>query len=212
MTVLAWDAVGERKFESGVDRGVLYLEDGTGVPWNGLTAVTESPTAGVSTPLYFDGVKFGEITGTNDYSATLKALTYPDEFLPYEGSDEAEPGFEVTGQTQLRFGLSYRIRVGNDTDEEAGYRIHVVSNVLALPLTRNFQTINDSPEMVPFEWTLTAIPSHLPGFKPTAHLIFDTTRLRSAVVSALEDILYGSVSSDAYLPSFLDLLELVNIP
>lgn len=212
MTELAWDSIGERRFQSGVDRGVLYLEDSSGVPWNGLTAVSEVPSAGTSTPLYFDGVKFGEITGTTEYSATLKAVTYPDEFLPFEGSAEAEPGFEVTGQTQKRFGLSYRVRVGNDTNEEAGHRIHVICNVFATPLARNFRTINDNPEMVPFEWNLTAIPSRIPGFKPTPHLIFDTSRLRAEVVDALEDILYGSVSNDAYLPSFLDLLELVNIP
>lgn len=211
MTTLAWDQSGDRRFESGVDRGVLYLSDNTGVPWNGLTQVNETFNAGAAQPLYFEGVKYGEVLATSDFAGVLKAFTYPDEFLEYEGNKEPAPGFIFTGQAPRRFGLSWRTRVGNDVNAEAGYKIHILRNAAAIPAIRSNKTINDSPSMLEFEWQITTIPSRVPGFKPTSHLIFDSTRVDADILSAIEDILYGTISEDAHLPPFAELLYLADL-
>ena len=210
MTALAWDGVGQRYFESGLDRGVLYLEDGSGVPWNGLTAVDEKITGAQASPVYWDGVKIDDVISVGDFSATLKAITYPDEFGEFEGTFEASNGLFVTGQSPGLFGLSWRTRVGNDVDALLGYKIHVAANLNATPSQKSHKTISKNVDMEEFEWTLNGIPSRVPGFRPTAHLIFDTSKSTPEFVTALETVLYGGVSTDAYLPSLGDLVSLAS--
>lgn len=210
MTTLAWDGIGQRFFETGLDRGVLYLSDGSGVPWHGLTAVDEKTIGAQATPVYWDGVKIDDVMSVGDFSATLKAITYPDEFSELEGVVEASNGLFVTGQSPGLFGLSWRVRVGNDVNALLGYKIHVAANLNAMPSQKSHKTMSKNADMEEFEWTINGIPSQVPGFRPTAQLIFDTSKATPEFVSALEAILYGGVSNDAHLPSLGDLVSLAS--
>lgn len=210
MTVLTWDGIGQRFYETGLDRGVLYLEDRSGVAWNGLTSVDEK-TAGVqTTPIFFDGTKIDEIVGIPDFSASLKAVTYPDEFLEYEGIQESGNGMLVTSQPTKFFGLSWRTLVGNDVSARFGYKIHIAANLNAVPAQKSYATMSDKPEMQEFEWNITSVPSKIPGYRPTAHLIFDTSKSEPDFVTALEEILYGTEVASPYLPPLGDLVNMVN--
>jgi len=206
MTAIVWDDPASKTYETGIDQGVLYLSDGSGVPWNGLTSVEERFAATVATPLFFEGEKFNESMTVSDYSASLKAFTYPEEFMEYEGIQEADPGFYVTAQTPKRFGLSYRTRVGNGLDPDAGYRIHVVTNLTAVPSPRAYKTIGANPAAIEFEWIISAIPSRIPGFRSTAHLIFDSTRIDPDLLNIIENTIYGTEDS---IPTLLPLPEMV---
>lgn len=208
MTALIWDQIGQRTYESGVNQGVLYLPDGSGVPWNGLTSVEERFTAGAATPLYFDGLKYNEIMSVSDFSASLKAFTYPDEFLQFEGVQEAEPGFYVTSQTPTMFGLSYRTMVSNDTDPDAGYKLHILCNLRATPSSKGYKSQSDSLAAIEFEWNITSTPARISGFRPTSHLIFDSTKVNPTLLQEVEDILYGTDTTDAMLPDFVELVGL----
>lgn len=210
MSVLTWDGVGQRFFETGLDRGVLYLSDGSGIPWNGLTAVDEKTIGAQTSPVYWDGVKIDDVVSTGDFSATLKAITYPDEFSEYEGVVESTNGLFVTGQAPGLFGLSWRTKVGNDVYGLLGYKIHVAANLTAVPSQKSHKTQTNNPDMEEFEWTLTAIPSRVPGYEPTAHLIFETAKSTPEFVTLLEEMLYGSVSSNAHLSSLGDLVSLAS--
>ena len=210
MTALAWDGVGQRFFETGLDRGVLYLSDGSGVPWNGLTAVDEKVLNAKTTPIYWDGVKIDDVISVGEFSATLKAITYPDEFLEYEGTVESTNGIFVTGQTPSLFGLSWRTKIGNDVSSLLGYKIHVAVNLSATWSQKSHGTQTDKPDMDEFEWTLNGIPSRVPGYEPTAHLIFDTSKSTPEFIAVVEEMLYGSVSTNAYLPSLGDLVSLAS--
>lgn len=209
MTALVWDAASAKEFEYGVDRGVLYLENGSGVPWNGLTAVEERFTASASTPLYFDGNKYNDFLVPNDYTGVMRAYTYPDEFLEYEGTVEAVSGWGFSGQDAKRFGLSWRTKVGNGNEQELGYKLHILQNVIATPSARSFKTMSSASTPVEFEWTISAVPSKIPGFRPACLLIVNSTRVSADILSALEDILYGTVTTDAYLPPFTELMLLI---
>lgn len=210
MSVLTWDGVGQRFFETGLDRGVLYLSDGSGVAWHGLTAVDEKTIGAQTSPVYWDGVKIDDLVSTGDFSASLKALTYPDEFMEYEGIVESANGLFVTGQAPGLFGLSWRTKIGNDLNGSLGYKIHVATNLTAVPTQKSHKTQTNSPDMDEFEWTITSIPSRVPGYEPTAHLIFDVTKSTPEFVTLLEGMLYGSVSNNAYLPSLGDLVTLAS--
>jgi len=210
MTALSWDGVGQKYFETGLDRGVLYLEDGNGVPWNGLTAVDEKFTGAQATPIYFDGVKINDIVAVADFSASLRAFTFPEEFGEYEGIVESSNGMFVTAQSPALFGLCWRVQVGNDVNALLGHKIHVASNLSAIPAQRSNKTMSKNPDMVEFEWTINGISSMIPGFRPTAHLIFDTSKSQPEFVTALETILYGDVTNDPYLPSLGDLVNISN--
>jgi len=200
MTVLTWDDPGTRVYESGVDRGVLYLPGGLGVAWNGLISVDEQVTGNSQDPLYFDGIKYSDVIVPGDFAASLKAYTYPDEFLPFEGTLEVNNGMFVTNQTPSRFGLSYRTKVGNDESGDAGYKIHVLYNLLAVPSAKTHETISDSESPIEFEWNITAIPSDAPGYKPTAHLIFDTRKMSPSLLEDIEQTLYGDDITAPSLP------------
>lgn len=210
MTALVWDDLGEKTFEKGVDRGVLYLSDGSGVPWNGLSSVEEKTNGADVTPLYWDGIKYDEIYSSSDFLATLNAYTYPDEFLEYEGIQEINHGLYATGQSVKLFGLSYRTGIGNDINQDLGYKIHILNNLTAIPAPTVFKSMAAKTSMVEFEWSISGIPAKVPGYKPTAHLIFDSTKSSEGFIEELEAILYGSDSTDARLPSLEALVELAN--
>lgn len=207
MTALVWDAAGTRTWEAGCDRGVLYLSDGSGVPWNGLTSVDEKPVGFTTQPLYFEGIKYNEIVKIGDWSATLKAYTYPDEFLEYEGILEIKNGLYAGGQDTQLFGLCYRTGIGNDLTQEAGYKIHMLSNLTAVPSNPSYRSHSPKVNINEFEWTLTAIPQQIDGLRPTAELIFDTTKSSPEFTAEIEAILYGDDVTAARLPR---LEELVN--
>lgn len=201
MTKLQWDLPKERRYEAGCDRGILFLSEDKGVAWNGLIGVEEASTLEIS-PLYFDGRKHNDLVEPGEYRAKLKAFTYPDEWLLVEGIQEVEKGMFATNQAPCRFGLSYRTFVGNQTEgQEADYKIHVVYNCLAVADPKSFSTISDSPEALEFSWDITAVPQSLDGFTATAHLIFDTRFMDPQLLGDIEDLLYGTDSTDPTLPT-----------
>ena len=194
---IVWDKVGERFFETGLDRGVLYpmgsnSQYADGVAWNGLTAVNESPSGAESNPQYADNIKYLNLVSAEDFGATIEALTYPAEFEACDGTVEVAPGVTIGQQARKVFGLSYRTLIGNDVQgQELGYKIHLVYGALAAPSEKNRQTVNDSPEAVAFSWEVSTTPADVPGHKPTAHMTIDSTKTDREKLKALEDILYG---------------------
>lgn len=208
MTSLVWDQAGSRFYESGLDRGVLYLPDGSGVPWNGLISVSESAPETNASQIYFDGIKYADVLALGNFSASLKAYTYPDEFLELEGILEVGNGLFVTNQQPIRFGLSYRVKISNDIDDQ-GYKIHVLYNLIATPVQINYQTNSSESEAIEFEWAITSIPDEIPGFRPTAHLIFDTRYMGALLIQDIETTLYGDDFNDAKLPSISTLTSFI---
>jgi hypothetical protein len=200
MAAIVWDEVSKRLFETGVNKGVFYDFEGHGVPWNGLTSVEVNTPSKVD-PIYFDGVKFNDFVIVGDFSGTMKAFTYPEEFLPYEGVYQDTPGFFITDQQTNRFGLSFQTRIGNDVDSiDYGYKIHLLYDLTALPAERSFETLALDVEPVEFEWTITGIPQDIEGFRPTAHVIIDSNKFDPYLLKDVEDILYGTLYDDPILP------------
>ena len=203
---LIWDKTGERLYETGVNKGVLYpiAADGTypaGVAWNGLTAVTESPSGAEATPLYADNIKYLNLMSAEEFGATIEAYTYPDEFAACNGEAELVAGIGIGQQTRKTFGMSYQTRVGNDVDgTDHGYKIHIIYGALASPSEKSYATINDSPEAITFSWEVTTTPVEATGFKPTATLVIDSTKVDAEKMTAIEAILYGSETEEARLP------------
>lgn len=209
MATLVWDQVGDHVYETGVSKGVLYGQGGYGVPWNGLTSVEESVSGEVE-PVHFDGVKFNDIVTVGDFSAILRAFTYPDEFLYFEGTLEDQTGFFILDQDKSRFGLSYQTLIGNDVDgPEAGYKIHILYNLTALPAQRAYQTLALEIQPMEFEWSITAYPEEIENFRPTAHVVLDSTKLDPLLLSDIEEILYGGPDNDAYLPTLQGLSSFI---
>ena len=206
MSKIVWDKTGERLYEAGIDRGVLYPQDEKGeyplgVPWNGLTGVTESPTGAEPTPLYADNIKYLELMSVEEFGANIEAYTYPEEFELCDGSAELTPGVALGQQPRKAFGLSYRTRVGNDlVGEDYGYKIHLIYGAKAAPSDKGYETINDTPDAITFSWDVTTTPVPVEGFKPTASLVVDSTKVEASKLKALEDILYGSEETEATLP------------
>lgn len=199
MSKLVWDAAGERLYETGVKNGVLYPLNKTtkaydkGVAWNGLTAVTESPSGAEATALYADDIKYLNLMSNEEFGATIEAYTYPDEFAECDGSAELAAGVKIGQQPRNTFGFSYKTTVGNDTDgSDFGYKLHLVYGCLAAPSEKAYATINDSPEAITFSWEVTTTPVNVTGFKPTAHIEIDSTKVDAAKLAALEAILYGT--------------------
>lgn len=200
MARLVWDTVGERFYETGVDRGVLYLPTAgaydTGVAWNGLTTVTESPSGAEASPQYADNIKYLNLVSAEEFGGTIEAFTYPDEFAQCDGSAEPVPGLRVGQQNRKTFGLSYRTKVGNDTDgSDHGYKLHLVYGCLAAPSEKAYATVNDSPEAIALSWEFTTTAVDVPNLKPSAMLTVDsrnfTTPEQQAALTALEDALWG---------------------
>lgn len=207
MSRLTWDKTGERYYETGVKQGVLYpiQADGKyskGVAWNGLTAVTESPSGAEATALYADDIKYLNLISNEEFGATIEAYTYPDEFAECDGSAALADGVTIGQQKRKTFGLCYKTTVGNDVDgNDYGYKLHLIYGCLAAPSEKAYNTINDSPEAITFSWEVSTTPVNVNGFKPTSQITIDSTKIaeaKKAKLTELEDILYGKdgVESD----------------
>lgn len=206
MPRLDWGAAGERFYETGVDRGVLYVGDSPGVPWIGLTAVSENPSGGESKPYYIDGVKYLNTSAPEEYAGTISAYTYPDEFAPCDGYVMTRQGFYTTAQRRREFNLSYRTKVGSDLSEDAGYKIHLLYNALASPTERSNTTIGDSIDPNDFSWAITTRPPRVVDRFVSAHYVVDSRTTDPGVLSTIEDILYGTEENDPRIPGFMELL------
>lgn len=206
MPKLVWDKTGERYYETGVKQGVLYPIDnqGTypkGVAWNGLTNVTESPSGAEATALYADDIKYLNLISTEEFGGTIEAYTYPDEFAECDGSASLATGVYIGQQPRKTFGLCYRTTVGNDVDNNNyGYKLHLVYGALASPSEKAYATINDSPEAITFSWEFSTTPVNVTGFKPTACITIDSTKVEAEKLTTLEKILYGDDETEARLP------------
>lgn len=206
MSKLIWDSTGDRYYETGVKQGALYpqAEGGTypkGVAWNGLTAVTESPSGAEATALYADDIKYLNLMSAEEFGATIEAYTYPDEFAECDGSASIATGVTIGQQKRKAFGLAYKTVLGNDIDgNDYGYKLHLIYGAMAAPSEKAYATINDSPEAITFSWEVTTTPVTVPGFKPTASVTIDSTKANAAKLKALEDILYGTENQEARLP------------
>lgn len=196
MAKLVWDQTGDRLYETGVRNGVLYIPTSgvynKGYAWNGLIAVTESPSGAEATPLYADDIKYLNLMSTEEFGATIEAYTYPDEFAQCDGSAELTAGVSIGQQERKTFGLCYKTTLGNDVDgNDHGYKLHIIYGALAKPSEREYSTINDSPEALTFSWEITTTPVNVTGAKPTASIVINSTKADSTKLKALEDILYG---------------------
>ena len=197
MSRIVWDKTGERYYETGVKMGVLYpIQEGgvynKGVAWNGLTAVTESPSGAEATPLYADDIKYLNLISNEEFGATIEAYTYPDEFAECDGSAALSAGVMIGQQARKTFGLCYRTSLGNDVDgSDYGYKLHLIYGCLAAPSEKSYSTINDSPEAITFSWEVSTTPVNVTGFKPTSQITIDSTKVDEVKLKSLEDILYG---------------------
>ena len=215
MSKLVWDNVGERYYETGVDKGVLYVQGsdgkyGAGVPWNGLTAVTESPSGAEANPLYADNIKYLNLMSNEEFGATIEAYTYPEEFKECDGSKSIAEGITIGQQKRKAFGMCYRTLLGNDVDgTDYGYKIHLIYGALASPSERAYATVNDSPEAITFSWEVTTTPVNVTGSKPTAHLEIDSTKVTPENLAKIEAALYGSESEEPTLPTPDEIIALV---
>lgn len=217
MAKLTWDNTGERYYETGVKNGVLYPTTAgaytKGVAWNGLTAVTESPSGAEATPLYADDIKYLNLISNEEFGATIEAYTYPDEFAECDGSASVATGVYIGQQPRKTFGLCYRTAVGNDVEgSDLGYKLHLIYNALAAPSEKSYASINDSPEAITFSWEVTTTPVAVTNHKPTACITIDSTKCNAEKLAALEAILYGSDTesgSEARLPLPDEVIELM---
>lgn len=209
MARIVWGARGERYFEMGVDRGVLYVGTDPGVSWNGLISVPETPTGGLPRPYYLDGIKYANISSAEEFAAVLNAFSSPIEFGPCDGTLSIQNGLFITQQPRKPFGLSYRTLVGNDVEDDAhGYKIHLVYNALAAPSQRANASSSDTVDVVRLSWAISAKPPALSGYKPTAHLVIDTRTTDPSVLAEVEDILYGTEAEAPRLPSPTELIAI----
>lgn len=204
MPKIKWDQTGERYYETGVSKGVLYPYANNayakGVAWNGLINVSESPEGAEATPLYADNIKYLNLMSAEEFKATIEAYTYPDEFAACNGEASLETGVSIGQQKRSQFGLSYQTKIGNDVDSELGYKIHLVYGALAAPSEKAYATVNDSPEAITFSWEISTTPVEVPGFKPTASLVIDSTKVDPTKLAEFEKKLYGDETNEAALP------------
>lgn len=220
MSKLKWDQAGEKFYETGVSNGVLYpLTNGAypkGVAWNGLTAVNENPSGAEATPLYADNIKYLSLMSAEEFGATIEAYTYPDEFGVCNGEAELAKGVSIGQQARKLFGLSYQTKVGNDENNDLGYKIHLIYGALAAPSEKAYATINDSPEAITFSWEISTTPVKVEGFKPTASLVIDSTKVDADALTRLKNVLYGTDGSQgtegttARLPLPDEVLSIIN--
>lgn len=205
MSKLTWDQTGEKLYETGVKQVVLYTQQagGTydkGVAWNGCTAITESPSGAEATALYADDIKYLNLVSAEEFGATIEAYTYPDEFAECDGSAALTEGVYIGQQTRKTFGLCYRTTVGNDTQTNGyGYKIHIIYGALAAPSEKGYSTINDSPEAITFSWEVSTTPVAVNGYKPTASIVIDSTKVDATKLAQLEAKLYGSETEEPTL-------------
>jgi hypothetical protein len=207
MTKVAWDQVGERTYETGVDHGVLFIPNvggvyDTGFAWNGLTAVTEKPTGADANPQYADNLKYLNLIAAEEYGGTVEAFTYPEEFAQCDGTAAPTPGVTVGQQSRKTFGLTYRTQLGNDVDgTDFGYKLHLIYGAIASPTEKKYATVNDKPEAMAFSWDITTTPVSVPGYKQTSVMTIDSTTVDANGLAALENALYGSVGVEPLLPT-----------
>lgn len=210
---LTWDNTGERIYETGTKNGVLYPMDGAkygvGVAWNGLTAVTESPSGAEETALYADDIKYLSMRSAEEFGFTIEAYTYPDEWGQCDGSEEPEKGVILGQQKRKAFGMSYRSVKGNDTElDDHGYKIHLIYGATASPSERAYATVNDSPEAITFSWECTTVPVPVTGYKNVSVITIDSTKVEPEKLKALEDMLYGTEENDPKLPLPDEVIEM----
>lgn len=205
MAKLVWDETGKRLYETGVSQGVLYPQSGgtypNGVAWNGLTAVTESPSGAEATPLYADNIKYLNLFSAEEFGATIEAYTYPDEFMACDGSAQIAKGAYIGQQNRKQFGMCYKTLLGNDVDaNDHGYKLHIIYGAMASPSEKAYATVNDSPEAITFSWEITTTPVNVTGYEPTASIVIDSTKCDPTKLADLEEILYGSAEEEPRLP------------
>jgi hypothetical protein len=207
MAELIWNNVGQRYFETGIDRGVLYVSDGTGVAWNGLTSVTESPSGGEPTPYYIDGEKYLNVASRKEFGGTIEAFTYPDEFSEYDGWVTLDNGIMVDEQRRKSFGLSYRTRQGNDIDGfDHGYKLHLIYNALAAPTESAYETLNDDVEPLTFSWSFTTTPIRVVSngnLIPLSHVVINSTKTNPTQMRFIEEYLYGTPSQTLIVEGYI---------
>lgn len=209
MSRISWNDYGSRHYEAGLDRGVLYIDNRPGVPWNGLIAVNESPSGGNISSYYLDGIKYLDHPGQEEYQAEIEAYTYPEEFSECEGVKHAAYGLYVTNQKKKPFGLTYRTKIGNDEKQlDHGYKIHLIYNAIVEPSDRDYETLDDDVEPLTFTWSIFTKPPEFNGYWPTSHFVIDSRKIPSHLRRQLEDILYGSETTFPRLPSVQELLFL----
>lgn len=216
MAKLVWNEIGKRFYETGVEKGVLYPQEGgaypKGVVWDGLTGVTESPSGAEATPLYASNIKYLNLMSKEEFGATVEAYTYPDEFAACDGSAELSKGVSVGQQPRKLFGMSYVTLKGNDTEStDHGYKIHLIYGAMASPSERAYATVNESPEAITFSWTITTTPVEIKGMKPSACITIDSTKVEALKLKALEDALYGTAEKEAHLPLPEELITILGI-
>lgn len=212
MTRLSWDVFGERFYEMGVDRCVLYVGATPGVAWSGLTSVIERPSVAAPRSYFLDGLKYLEVPSAEQFEATINAFTYPDEFAACDGSVQGYNGLYFTQQPRVPFSFTYRTKVGNSQlATDFGYKIHLVYNALAVPTQRAYNTLGPSSDPTDLSWTVTTKPPAISGFKPTSHIIIDSRNTSSLTLSIIEDILYGSESETPRLPDVAELIEIFTV-
>lgn len=201
MSTLVWDKTGTRTYETGLDRGVLYVADdnggfGTGVAWSGLSSVTESPSGADESAIYADNIKYLSLRSTEEFGATIEAYSSPEEFDVCDGQASLADGITIGQQKRKKFCFSYRTKKGTDTDDDAGYIIHIIYNATAAPTEKAYNTINDSPEAITMSWEVSTIPVEVTGYKPTAHIEIDSTKVEDAKLAKIESALYGSTDAE----------------
>lgn len=215
MAKIVWDNTGDRLYETGVSNGVLYVRNAQGaypkgVAWNGLISVSESPSGAEPTALYADNIKYLSLMSTEEFGATIEAYTYPNEFAECDGTAELGAGVRIGQQERKHFGLAYKTVIGNDTEGNAhGYKLHLIYGAQASPSEKSYSTINDSPEAITFSWELTTSPLEVPGFKPTASLIIDSTEVDEDILEEIEELLFGTADKEAKLPTPTEIMALL---
>lgn len=215
MAKLVWDDIGQKLYETGVDHAVLYLQDtdgaySTGVAWNGITAITESPSGAEPSPQFADNIKYLNLMSAEEFGGTIEAFTYPDEWMECDGSAILSEGIVIGQQPRKPFGLSYRTNIGNDVEgQNFGYKLHFIYGALASPSEKSYSTINDSPEAIAFSWELTTTPVNVAGNQPTAYLSIDSTKVDATKLAAFEDIIYGTTTDEARMPMPDEVLTLL---
>jgi len=207
MTKLVWDHVGDRLYETGLDKGVLYLSDGTGVAWNGLTSAGISSESAAIEPIYFDGKKIFDLKTPGNFAGTISAITFPDEFIEYDGVSSVSQGVFLDSQPVKTFSLSYRTLIGDELEgTTAGYKIHVLYNLTAVSDVISYQTIGSNVDPITFSWAITSVPEQRNNHRQTGHVIFDSTKMDPIALIALEDLLYGTGITEPTLPNLNELL------
>lgn len=216
MSVLYWDTTGDKRYESGVSKGVLYPQNSSGnypkgYAWNGLTGVTESPDGAEPTDLWADNIKYASLRSAETFGGTIEAYTYPDEFAECDGSAMPAVGVKLGQQKRKAFGLCYRTEIGDDADPNRGYLLHLVYNATCSPSEKAYETINDSPDAITFSWEFDTTPVAVTGdYKPVSTITIDSTKVGAVALAAVEDKLYGTADSDPVLPSPDEILAIIS--